>query len=146
MKPGRLAFSAVHQPHGLFMVRRVCMHGPDKAHVIDMLGRFCENLAHFHTALTIFGKFKRRCKCCTCLAFSGQFVVGGQGLAVVFGQHRLGVEGVHLRRPPVEINMNDVLRPGRKMRRPRCQRRVDLLRLRQLLLGVGHQRVQADHP
>ena len=37
---------------------------------------------------------------------------GGHGLAVILSEHRLGVEGVHLRRAAVEEQEDDVLGLG----------------------------------
>src|SRR6266567_7698193 len=86
-----------------------------------MVAQVRENFADLDTALAIFSEAERRTHQITCPALRSE-VSSRHGLPVVFGQHRLWVKCIDLRKTAVEEQKNDVLRPGGKLGRLGCER------------------------
>ena len=108
----------------MLVVGRVGHHRADHAEVVDVLGRPGEDLADLDPALAVLLEPKRRRRARPRLALRGQVPLG-QRLALVLLQERLGVEGVDLRRPTVQIDVDDMLGLGGEVRRLRRQRIAD---------------------
>ena len=108
------------------MIRCVGMHRTNEAHVVDVLSGFGKDFTHFHATFTILLKRKwgghRRSR----MPFRRQLLILGERLAVILGQHWLRIEGVHLRGTAIQINMDDMLGLGRKLRLPGGQGRDQL--------------------
>ncbi len=86
-----------------------------------MLGGPGEDLADLDPALTILLEPERRRQRGPGLTL-GRQVPQRERLAFILVQKRLGVKRIDLRRPTVEIDVDDVLGLGGEVRRPRCQR------------------------
>ena len=92
------------------MIGHLRVHGADDGDVVGMRGGAREDLADLESALTVARKLEGRGQGCAGLALGAE-VLARQGLAGVFREGRLGVEGVHLRRPAIEKEMHDAAGP-----------------------------------
>ena len=107
--------AGVHHEQRRFVVRAVRVHGADDADIVDALAQIREDLADLDAALSEFFELEGRLEQVTRLALG--FQIGcGHGLAVILGQHRLGVESVHLRGPAIEEQEDHSLGFGSEMR------------------------------
>ena len=115
--------AAVHQHQGRLVIRHVGLHRSDDANVVDALADIGEDLADLDAALAVLLEFERRAEGRAGLAL-GPEILGRQFLARVRVEHRLGVEGVDLRRPTVHEQVDHPLRLRRQGGRLRRQRRA----------------------
>src|SRR5258708_6686164 len=98
------------------MVRYIGDHRSNDAEVIDILSDMREDLADLRAVLPILLEAERRphqipgCEL-------GPRRFEGQRLAVELVQHRLVVETIHLRKPTLQENYDDVFSLRRKVRR-----------------------------
>src|SRR5260370_3261846 len=90
------------------MVGAVGVHGADHGDIVDALAEVRKNLADLDAALSEFLELERRLQQVAGLTL-GLEIGRGHGLAVVLGEHRLGVEGVHLAGASVEEPKDDAL-------------------------------------
>ena len=88
-----------------------------------MRGEGGEDLADFDAALAVLAEAEGRGEQVAGLAF-GLEITRGQGLAGVFRQCRLGVEGVHLRGSAIEEEEDDAFGAGGEVRRAWAERRA----------------------
>ena len=98
------------------MVRHIGMHRANHGNVVDRFCRVTENIADFNSALPILVELERRCEGGAGLAFRRKRTAGKR-LTGVFGERRLRVERVDVRRAPVHEQMDDVFGAGCEMRR-----------------------------
>src|SRR4051812_34639605 len=110
--------AGVHHEERRLMIRPVCVHGTDDADVIGACTQLREYFAEFGAALAVVIEFEWRLQKVAGLALGLQIAAGG-GFAVILGEHRLGVEGVHLRGATVEKQEDDVFRFWCEVRGPR---------------------------
>ena len=107
-----------------------------------------EEFTHRRAALAIFLKFPRRAERAAVVVELRRLHFHPERLAVFRGQPRLRVERVHLRRPAIHVEEDDVLRLRRKMRLPRRERiqRIDRITRANASAKrlVGHQRRERD--
>ena len=96
------------------MVGDIGMHRADHADLVDHLRGVAKKLADLDAALTVLPEAERRLHGRAGLALGGE--LGGHGLAVVPGQHRLRIEGVNVRRPAVCKQVDDALGPAQRRR------------------------------
>ena len=93
------------------MIGDVGIHRLQHAHVVDAPAQIREDLAHLRPALAVLLELEWRLH-----QIAGLALVIGDGarqrLAVVLLQHRLVIEGVHLRRAAVHEQENNVLGLG----------------------------------
>src|SRR5579864_4541009 len=105
------------------MVGHIRMHGANDANVVNALCGVWKDFAYFDAALAVLLKLVWRGERGPGLALRAQ-ILAWQGLARELRQHRLGVEGVEVRRPAIHEKMNHALGLGREVRPPRRQRMV----------------------
>jgi len=98
------------------VIGAVGVHGTDHADVVDALADIGEYLAELDAALSEFLELKWGLQQVAGFALGLQ-VGGGHRLAVVLGEHRLGVEGVHLAWAAVEKQEDYALGFGGEVRR-----------------------------
>ena len=113
--PGEPLVPRIHQPHRLLVVGRVAIHRADHADIVGVLGRLIEDFGEFEAAFPITLEPKRRAESGPGRPFSAQ-VARGDFAAGVLREERLRIERVDLRRPAVEIDVDDVLGLAGKVR------------------------------
>ncbi len=126
-RAGQTGLAAVHQHQRRLVIGNVRVHRADDAEIVGMFAEVGKQLADFHAALAVLLEFERRGKGRSRLAFGAQVFVR-QGFSRKPCQGGLGVEGVDMRRPAIQEDMNDVLGLGGKMRRLGGQRILELRR------------------
>ena len=123
--PHESPVAAVHQHERRLVVGDFRVHRPNHADVIDMLSRVLEEFAHLDATLAVLRELVRRPQRGPGLAF-GRQVRRRQRLAVILRQRWLRIERVHMRRPAVQKDVNDMLRlPGVLRRMGDHRRRAD---------------------
>ena len=92
--------SRIHGIQTLCMIAHTGGHGADERDLIHHLAQVGQQLADLHAALPVLGKLPRRAEALrrslcevVILDLSGKF------LPVIFGEHRLRIKEIHLRRP-----------------------------------------------
>ena len=98
------------------MVGPVRIHGTDHAAIVDAGADFRKDIADLNAALAVLLEAEGRFQQVAGLALGLQ-IAGGHGLAVVLIEHRLGVEGIHLRGAAVQKKEDDAFRFGREVGR-----------------------------
>jgi hypothetical protein len=106
--------AAVHEHQRRFVVGHLGVHRADDGDVVDVGGGLREDLAHLDAAFTVFLELERRGKRGAGLALGAERF--GQRLAGIFGQGRLGIERIDVRRAAVEEEVDDALGLAGKMR------------------------------
>ena len=128
------------------MIGRVGAQRPDEADVVHVLRRFRKDFADLDAALSAGLKLERRRQRRARGPFGGE-VACGDRLAGPFGERGFGVEGVHLRRSAIQVDVNDVPCTCGEVRRfgreGICGRRHDR---RHQYPGVAQQSGESDHP
>ncbi len=117
------------------MIRHVGMHRTDDAQVVGQFTDVLEDLGNFQPALAVLLECEGRLERRACLAFGGP--IGRDRLAVVLGEHRLGVERIDMRRPAVHEQMHDPFCLAGKLRRLRQHRRYRAARRACDIGGIG---------
>src|SRR6266446_10876712 len=97
------------------MIRCIGVHRPDEAEIIDVLRSFREDLADLDAALTVRLELKWRRQRASRWAFGGEIPSRNYFLRPLC-QRRFWVESVHVRRPAIQINVNDTLGARGKLR------------------------------
>ena len=105
---------------------KLARHRAHDREVVHALRDVREELAHRRAALPVLLKFPRRAERRAVVVELRRLHFHPERLAVLGGQPRLRVEGIHLRRPAVHVEKNDALRLRRKMRRSRHERIVQI--------------------
>jgi len=90
------------------MIGALGMHRADDAKVVDVLGCFGKDLAHFDPALAVLLEREWGAEGAAGVALR-LGIFAWQGLAVVLGERGLGVERVDLRRAAVQEQEDDLL-------------------------------------
>ena len=133
--------SGVHQPHALFVVRRVGVHRANHADAIRMTARgLVKDFAAPQAAVAVLSELERRGQRHTGLSF-GRQVAERQLLAAPFREFRFWIPGIDLRRASVQINVNEMLGSRREVRTAHGQR---IGRRRPIGLQQRRQREQAQ--
>ena len=118
--------AAIHQQQRRLVIRHIRVHRANHRDVVDVLGDVRKQFAHLDAALAVLLELERRLKRRAGVALGLQ-IVHRQRLAVQFGQRRLRIERIHVRRSAIREDVNDALGLGRKVRRFRSERRVPLM-------------------
>ena len=84
----------MHDQQPWFMVRLIGMHGTNDTKVIGMAGKIREEFAHHYATLAMFGELEWTGHQAGSLLLTKSFAVWH--FALMFGQQRFGVEGVHM--------------------------------------------------
>ena len=109
--------AAVHHEQRRLVIGTLGEHGADDAEVVGMASPSLAKISLISMPLlSVLAERERRLEQIAGLAL-GLEVPAGQRLAVELVEHRLGVEGVDLRRPAVEEKEDDVFGLGREVRR-----------------------------
>ena len=113
--PGHDAGTAVEKAEGVFVNGGVGVHRAHHAEVIRVGGgQAVEQLADLEAGLAVAAEGEGGAEGGAGGPLRG--VVDGEPAAVVAGQLRLGVKGVHLGRPAIGEDLDDALGPGQEMR------------------------------
>ncbi len=120
-RPNLPGIAAVHEHQRRLVIGHVGMHRTDHRDLVDRLGRAGKKVADLDPALAIAAEFEWRRERGPSPPFGPQRA-GGQFLAGVLGEHRLGIERIDVRWPAVHEQVDDVLCFGREMRSARQQR------------------------
>ena len=107
--------SGVHHDERGLVVGDFGVDGADDADVVDALADVGEELADFDAALAVALELEGRLHEGAGLALVAE-VAAGHGLAVVLGEHGLGVEAVDVRQAAVHEEEDDVLCLGLEVR------------------------------
>ena len=91
------------------MVRLIGMHGTNDTKVISMAGKIREKFAHHDSTLAMFGELEWTGHQAGSLLLSKSFAIWH--FALMFGQQRLGVKGVHMGRTTVHEQKDDSFGP-----------------------------------
>ena len=98
-------------------------HGTDHAEPVCLLRETRHEIRNPHAGLAMLRKLERAAHQAAGLLRSGK--VGGDlieiGFAVMFVEHRFGIEKIHLARPAVHEEVNHRFRLGREVGRARLQ-------------------------
>src|SRR5687768_3825298 len=108
--------SGVQHQQRWLVVRPLHMHRTNDTQVVCMFAQRRENLADLQTRLAEPPELERRLEKIAGLALRLQIPTWCKR-TVVLGEHRLGIEGIHLRWTAIQEKEDDVLRFRRKMRR-----------------------------
>ena len=100
--------AGVHQRDGRLVIRNIRVHRADDADVFRNAADIGPQLAHFGVGFAVARELERRLHQVAGLALR-ENRAAGQRLPVVLLQHRLGIEGVHVRHAAVREQENDPL-------------------------------------
>jgi hypothetical protein len=98
------------------VVGNIGVHRTDDGDIVDAGCDMREKVTDFNAAFSIFLEGKGRPESGPGFAFGRQIRLG-ERLAMKLVEHRLGIEGIDVRRAAIHEEMDDALRLGGKMRR-----------------------------
>ena len=102
--------------HGRCMVVRARIHGVNESHVVDVIGKMGEEIGNPGSGFAVLLEGKGGGQALAARREKAGFRIRvRQGLAVVFVEHRLVVEGVHLRRRAGHVKPYDAFGFGWEM-------------------------------